>query len=76
MASITHTPAWVLNSQNGPSSLEFVESLELPQIGAHDVLVKIHAASLNYREVVIAQVPPRPIHLNYTTFLSGMNVDF
>ncbi|GAB1216868.1 hypothetical protein ATERTT37_006087 [Aspergillus terreus] len=51
----THTPAWILTGQEGPSSLQFVDSLELPQLGDHDVLVKIHAASLNYREVVIAQ---------------------
>lgn len=56
-----HTPAWILTGQEGPSSLQFVDSLELPQLGDHDVLVKIHAASLNYREVVIAQVPhPSP----------------
>ncbi|KAL4896698.1 alcohol dehydrogenase [Aspergillus ambiguus] len=53
--SASHTPAWILSGQAGPSSLQFVESLELPQLHDHDVLVRIHAASLNYRELVLAQ---------------------
>ncbi|KAF9895431.1 hypothetical protein FE257_000337 [Aspergillus nanangensis] len=54
MTTITHTPAWILNGQKGTESLKYVENLALPQLGAHDVLIKIHAASLNYREVVLA----------------------
>ena len=50
------TNAWVLNSQNGHESLELKENLPLPQVEKDEVLVKLHAASLNYREVMIAKV--------------------
>jgi NADPH:quinone reductase-like Zn-dependent oxidoreductase len=49
---------WVLNSQNGfETSLEYQESVLEPSaddIGPNEVLVEIHAASLNYREIMIA----------------------
>ncbi|KAL2816669.1 hypothetical protein BJX63DRAFT_430053 [Aspergillus granulosus] len=51
----TNTPVWLLTSQNGPSSLKFFEEYELPPLGDNDVLVEIHAASLNYRELAIAR---------------------
>ena len=57
------TNAWVLNSQNGHESLELKENLPLPPVGENDVLVKLHAASLNYREVMIAKV-----YNSYPTF--------
>lgn len=53
----TTTPAWLLTGQSGPSSLEFKPEHELPPLGPNDVLVRIHAASLNYRELAIAKVP-------------------
>ncbi|KAL4972234.1 chaperonin 10-like protein [Aspergillus desertorum] len=53
-ATLSTTPAWVLTGQNGPSSLEFVADFPLPSLGQNDVLVRIHAASLNYRELAIA----------------------
>lgn len=49
---------WILNSQDGfETSLEYQENVPVPladQLGPTDVLVKMHAASLNYRELVIA----------------------
>lgn len=49
---------WILNSQHGfETSLEYQENVPVPladQLGPTDVLVKMHAASLNYRELVIA----------------------
>lgn len=49
---------WILNSQNGfETSLEYQENVPIPsadQLGPTDVLVKLHAASLNHRELVIA----------------------
>ncbi|KAL2783095.1 alcohol dehydrogenase [Aspergillus keveii] len=55
MSTPTKSPAWLLAGQNGPSSLEFVEEYELPPLRDNDVLVRIHAASLNYREIAIAK---------------------
>ncbi|KAL4749462.1 hypothetical protein BDW72DRAFT_194809 [Aspergillus terricola var. indicus] len=54
-ATISTTPSWVLTGQKGVSSLKFVADFELPSLGPNDVLVRIHAASLNYRELVIAK---------------------
>jgi NADPH:quinone reductase-like Zn-dependent oxidoreductase len=56
MSTQTKSPAWLLTGQNGPSSLEFLEEYELPPLRDNDVLVRIHAASLNYREIAIAKV--------------------
>ncbi|KAL3461832.1 GroES-like protein [Aspergillus heterothallicus] len=55
MPLITKTPAWLLTGQNGPSSLEFIDEYELPPLGDKDVLVRLHAASLNHREIAIAR---------------------
>jgi NADPH:quinone reductase-like Zn-dependent oxidoreductase len=61
---------WILNSQEGfEVSLEYQENVKVPEIGPHEVLVKMHAASLNYREIIIAgpgvssRKPP-----SYTTY--------
>jgi NADPH:quinone reductase-like Zn-dependent oxidoreductase len=49
---------WVLNSQEGfETSLEYQVNVPVPtgdELGPHEVLVEIHAASLNYREIMIA----------------------
>lgn len=49
---------WILNSQEGfENSLEYQENLIIPSVdvlGPYEVLVKLHAASLNYREIIIA----------------------
>lgn len=59
MASPRFTKAWVLNSQNGPDSLELKEKLPLPALKDDEILVKIYCASLNYRELMIAKVSKR-----------------
>lgn len=52
------TRQWILNSQDGfETSLEYQQNVTVPsadQLGPTDVLVTMHAASLNYRELVIA----------------------
>ena len=58
MAAIKTTASWVLNDQKGVDGLQYVEQLELPQVGENDVLVKLHAASLNYRDLAISKVSP------------------
>lgn len=51
-----HTPAWVLNSHDGMADLDYIEQLPLPALGKDQILVKIHAASLNYRDLMINKV--------------------
>lgn len=59
MSHQTYT-RWTLNGQDGVDSLKCGE-VELPaKLGEHDVLVKIYAASLNYRDIVLAKVISYP----------------
>lgn len=46
---------WVLNGQQGFQSLELQQDVPIPPLGDSEVLVKIHAASLNYRDVSISK---------------------
>lgn len=58
-SNISPKGRWVLDSaQEGISSLRYEDSLtfEATQIAPDEVLVDIHAASLNYREIAIAKV--------------------
>lgn len=50
------TAAWVLREQKGVDGLEFVQDLPILAIREDEVLLKIYAASLNYRDVVIVKV--------------------
>ncbi|EEU43156.1 uncharacterized protein NECHADRAFT_47041 [Fusarium vanettenii 77-13-4] len=55
MATPTSTRAWSLR-ETDPSNfdgLELKESIPLPKLGDHDVLVEIEAVSLNYRDLAI-----------------------
>lgn len=45
----------VLNKDNGFDGLTFGE-VPVPKVGDNDVLVKFHAASLNYRDLIIPKV--------------------
>jgi hypothetical protein len=49
---------WILASQEGfEVSLQYQENVRIPspdELSSNEVLVKIHAASLNYRELSIA----------------------
>lgn len=50
---------WILTSQSGfEKSLEYQENVQIPladELGPSEVLVKMYAASLNYRELMIAE---------------------
>lgn len=48
--------AWILQGQNGVDSLSKVDNVKIPALGDHDVLVQLHAASLNRRDLTIAEV--------------------
>ncbi|KAF4332782.1 alcohol dehydrogenase [Fusarium beomiforme] len=49
---------WILDDQQGfEASLKYEDNVPIPkkeELGPNEVLVKLHAASLNYRDVVIA----------------------
>ena len=51
---------WILASQEGfEASLKYQENVRIPspdELGSNEVLVKIHAASLNYREISIVDL--------------------
>ncbi|RSL70907.1 hypothetical protein CEP53_001748 [Fusarium sp. AF-6] len=44
---------WIISGSDGFDSLEFQKEAPVPSIGDQDVLVKIHAASFNFRDLVI-----------------------
>jgi len=46
---------WILQGQNGFNDLQITES-PVPEASDNDVLVKFHAASLNYRDLMIVKV--------------------
>lgn len=52
----THTAKWTLPSQNGIESLTYEQEALIPDLKEGEVLVQLHAASLNYRDLVITKV--------------------
>ncbi|ETN46523.1 uncharacterized protein HMPREF1541_00708 [Cyphellophora europaea CBS 101466] len=45
---------WIVkDTKNGFDELELQNGVEVPQVGEYDVLVKIQAVSLNYRDLII-----------------------
>ncbi|KAI9821768.1 MAG: hypothetical protein M1827_002349 [Pycnora praestabilis] len=49
----TTTKQWTIQGQDGFESLKLDSSAQISKLGEHDVLVKMHAASLNYRDLII-----------------------
>lgn len=45
-----------MKGQKGLDSLVYQKGASVPELGPEDVLVELHAASLNYRELVIIKV--------------------
>lgn len=49
---------WILTGQEGfETSLKYEQNIKVPsanELGPNEVLVKMHSASLNYRELIIA----------------------
>lgn len=59
----TSNKTWTVAGMDGFESLKFNEKGSMPEIGEHDVLVRFHYASLNYRDLIIPMVSsalPRP----------------
>ncbi|QDS67550.1 hypothetical protein FKW77_003010 [Venturia effusa] len=51
----THTARWTLPTQNGIDSLKYEGSASIPDLREEEVLVEMHAASINYRDLVITK---------------------
>ncbi|KAL8769941.1 MAG: hypothetical protein Q9209_004188 [Squamulea sp. 1 TL-2023] len=49
----TNTKQWTIAGKNGFDSLKLEEKAQIPQLGEHDVLVRFHYVSLNYRDLII-----------------------
>jgi NADPH:quinone reductase-like Zn-dependent oxidoreductase len=47
------TKAWTIQGFNGFNSLKLNEKVAVPEVSDYEVLVKFHAASLNYRDLII-----------------------
>lgn len=47
--------AWVVRGTGGFDDLVLRHEHPLPEVGDHDVLVKFHAASINFRDLIIPQ---------------------
>lgn len=52
----TSNKTWIVEGKDGFESLKFNEKGSVPEIGEHDVLVRFHYASLNYRDLIIPKV--------------------
>lgn len=51
--SVKTTQAWQIVGSGSFDNLKFNEKFEVPEVTDHDVLVKFHSASLNFRDLVI-----------------------
>jgi NADPH:quinone reductase-like Zn-dependent oxidoreductase len=52
-----HTKAWTLDGQQEDfTGLKLVDELPIPELKDDEVLVKIYAVSLNYRDLVVVKV--------------------
>ena len=56
MSSIKTTKAWTVHGTDGFENLKFNEQFPLGELIDHDVLIRLHAVSLNYRDVAIPKV--------------------
>lgn len=56
MSSTRTTKGWTVEGNGSFDALKFQKDRILPELTANDVLVKFHAASVNYRDVIIALV--------------------
>ncbi|KAF5664803.1 alcohol dehydrogenase [Fusarium heterosporum] len=58
LTPLKHFRQWILDSQQGyKTSLRYEDNVQIPtkeSLGTTEVLVKLYAASLNYRDIVIA----------------------
>ncbi|KIW96778.1 uncharacterized protein Z519_02169 [Cladophialophora bantiana CBS 173.52] len=60
MALPLSTGGWIVAAPGTWDGLEWKDSIPLPVLGKADVLVKFHAASLNYRDLAICKARAKP----------------
>lgn len=63
MSAPTSVKQWVVADNKHEFNGLKLQDAPIPKVGDNDVLIKIHAASLNYRDLAIARVtllPPTP----------------
>jgi NADPH:quinone reductase-like Zn-dependent oxidoreductase len=56
MGSVKTTKTWTINGTDGLESLKFDEQFPLDELTDHDILIRLHAVPLNYRDVAIPKV--------------------
>jgi NADPH:quinone reductase-like Zn-dependent oxidoreductase len=56
MGLVKTTKAWTVNGTDGFESLKLNEQFPLDELTDHDILIRLHAVSLNYRDVAIPKV--------------------
>jgi len=66
MNSIKTTKAWTVYGTDGWESLKFHEQAPLEQLTDHDVLIRLHAVSLNYHDLITPKVST---HMYLTIFI-------
>jgi NADPH:quinone reductase-like Zn-dependent oxidoreductase len=47
--------SWTVDGRDGFESLKLIKEAPIPEVSDYDVLVKFHAASLNYRDLLISK---------------------
>ncbi|KFY51452.1 hypothetical protein V496_08832 [Pseudogymnoascus sp. VKM F-4515 (FW-2607)] len=66
------TDAWMTKGTTGLNNLVFESGRPLPAVGDHDVMVKFHGASLNYRDIsILTGSYPFPIKDEVVTASDG-----
>jgi NADPH:quinone reductase-like Zn-dependent oxidoreductase len=55
------TKGWAVEGQGSFDNLKFDTQQPLPELSDNEVLVRFHAASLNFRDLMIAQVAKHPL---------------
>ena len=50
------TKGWAIEGQDNFDNLKFDTQQPLPELSDNEVLVRFHSASLNFRDIMIAQV--------------------
>lgn len=56
MSAPKTTKSWTVEGTGSLDALKFYAERALPELSDNEVLVKFHAASLNYRDVIIPLV--------------------
>lgn len=56
MSTPTKTDVYVLDQNTSFDDLKLKRDVDIPKLGDYDCLVKIDAVSLNYRDLIIANV--------------------